>query len=93
MIAIPDARRAGLLSREHWIKNILVGVIVILVGITARYGIEGLHVTTLMAGVMLMLMGLTRSGGVIKYSPDPLIVGFTAASPSTWACCRLRCTS
>jgi len=52
--------------------------IVILAGITAKYGIEGLQVATLMAGVMLMLMGLTRLGGVIKYIPDPVIVGFTS---------------
>lgn len=52
--------------------------IVILAGITAKYGIEGLQVATLMAGVMLMLMGLTRMGSVIKYIPDPVIVGFTA---------------
>jgi SulP family sulfate permease len=52
--------------------------IVILAGITAKYGIEGLQVATLMAGVMLLLMGLTRLGGVIKYIPDPVIVGFTS---------------
>ncbi len=52
--------------------------IVILAGITAKYGIEGLQVATLMAGVMLVLMGLTRLGGVIKYIPDPVIVGFTS---------------
>jgi SulP family sulfate permease len=130
MIAIFEAKRAGLLSRSHWLNNILAGVIVgvvalplamafaiasgaepeqglytaivaggltslfggsrlqisgptgafivILAGITAKYGIEGLQVATLMAGVMLMLMGLTRLGGVIKFIPDPVIVGFTS---------------
>lgn len=52
--------------------------IVILAGITAKFGIAGLQVATLMAGVMLLLMGLTRLGGVIKYIPDPVIVGFTS---------------
>ncbi len=52
--------------------------IVILAGITAKYGITGLQLATLMAGVMLLLMGLTRLGGVIKYIPDPVIVGFTS---------------
>lgn len=130
MIAILEAKRAGLLSKAHWFNNILAGVIVgvvalplamafaiasgakpeqglytaivaggltsllggsrvqiagptgafivILAGITAKYGIEGLQVATLMAGVMLMLMGLTRLGGVIKFIPDPVIVGFTS---------------
>lgn len=52
--------------------------IVILSGITAKYGIEGLQMATLMAGFILLLMGLSRMGGVIKYIPDPVIVGFTS---------------
>jgi SulP family sulfate permease len=52
--------------------------IVILSGITAKYGIEGLQIATLMAGVMLLLLGLARLGTIIKYIPDPVIVGFTA---------------
>ncbi|MEI8399349.1 MAG: SulP family inorganic anion transporter [Alcaligenaceae bacterium] len=51
--------------------------IVILSGITAKYGMAGLQVATLMAGVMLLLMGLTKMGGVIKFIPTPVIVGFT----------------
>jgi sulfate permease, SulP family len=130
MIAILEAKHAGLLAREHWLNNILAGVIVgvvalplamafaiasgakpeqglytaivagglsslfggsrlqiagptgafivILAGITAKYGIEGLQVATLMAGLILMLMGLAKLGGVIKFIPDPVIVGFTS---------------
>jgi SulP family sulfate permease len=130
MIAILEAKRAGLLAKSHWLNNMLAGVIVgivalplamafaiasgakpeqglytaivaggltslfggsrlqiagptgafivILAGITTKYGIDGLQVATLMAGVMLMLMGLTRLGGVIKFIPDPVIVGFTS---------------
>ncbi len=52
--------------------------IAILAGITAKYGIAGLQVATLMAGVMLLLMGLARMGGVIKFIPAPVVVGFTA---------------
>jgi SulP family sulfate permease len=130
MIAILEAKRAGLFSRRYWLNNILAGVIVgivalplamafaiasgakpeqglytaivaggltslfggsrmqiggptgafivILAGITAEYGIAGLQVATLMAGVMLLLMGLARLGGVIKFIPDPVIVGFTS---------------
>ena len=51
--------------------------IVILAGITAEFGIAGLQVATLMAGVMLLLMGLTKMGGVIKFIPAPVIIGFT----------------
>lgn len=52
--------------------------IVILSGITAKYGIDGLQVATLMAGVILLLLGLARLGSIIKFIPDPVIVGFTA---------------
>lgn len=52
--------------------------IVILAGITAKYGIAGLQMATLMAGCMLLIMGLVRFGAVIKYIPDPVIVGFTS---------------
>lgn len=130
MLAIIEARKAGLLGSEHWLNNIIAGVIVgvvalplamafaiasgakpeqglytavvaglvvsvfggsrlqiagptgafivVLSGITSKYGIEGLQIATLMAGVMLLLLGLARMGSVIKFIPDPVIVGFTA---------------
>ncbi len=52
--------------------------IVILSGITAKYGFAGLQVATLMAGVMLFLLGVARMGTIIKFIPDPVILGFTA---------------
>ena len=52
--------------------------IVILSGITAKYGIAGLQTATLMAGVMLLFFGLARMGSIIKYIPAPVIIGFTA---------------
>jgi SulP family sulfate permease len=130
MIALQEAHRAGLFARQHWLPNIVAGVIVgvvalplamafaiasgarpeqglytaiiggamvtvfggsrlqiagptgafiaILAGITATYGISGLQVATLMAGIMLLMMGFARMGGVIKFIPAPVIVGFTA---------------
>ncbi len=52
--------------------------IVILAGVTAEHGIAGLQIATLMAGMMLLLLGVARLGSIIKYIPDPVIVGFTA---------------
>jgi len=52
--------------------------IVILAGITAQYGISGLMTATLMAGLILIALGAARLGGVIRFIPDPVIVGFTA---------------
>jgi SulP family sulfate permease len=130
VIALLEARSAGLLSRAHWLRNIIAGVVVgvvalplamafaiasgakpeqglytaivaglavamlggsrvqiagptgafvvILSGITAQYGIDGLQIATLMAGAMLLLLGIARLGANIKFIPDPVITGFTA---------------
>ncbi|MEY3899572.1 MAG: sulfate permease, partial [Pseudomonadota bacterium] len=130
MIALLEAHRAGLLSRSHWVPNIVAGLvvgvvalplamafaiasgarpeqgiytaivggglisilggsrlqiagptgafIVILAGVTAKFGIAGLQLATLMAGVMLLLMGIVRMGGAIRFIPPPVVVGFTA---------------
>ena len=51
--------------------------VVIVGGIVARYGTDGLFVCTLMAGAMLVLMGLTGLGTAIRYIPRPVVVGFT----------------
>ncbi|WP_035055528.1 SulP family inorganic anion transporter [Andreprevotia chitinilytica] len=130
MIALLEAARAGLLSRDKLLHNAVAGVIVgvvalplsmafaiasgarpeqglytaiiggflvsvlggsrvqiagptgafiaILASITARHGIDGLQIATLMAGCMLALLGVGRMGAVIKFIPAPVIVGFTA---------------
>lgn len=130
MIAILEAKRAGLLRRDNWMRNIIAGAIVgvvalplamafaiasgvkpeqglytaivagiavslfggsrvqiagptgafivILAGVVAQFGVSGLLVATLMAGVILVGMGVARMGAVIRYIPDPVIVGFTA---------------
>jgi SulP family sulfate permease len=130
MIAIGEAWKAGLLGREHWLRNMVSGVIVgvvalplamafaiasgvkpeqgiytaivggllvslfggsrlqiagptgafivILAGVTAKHGVDGLQIATMMAGVMLLLLGIARLGAIIKFIPDPVIVGFTA---------------
>ncbi|PKQ38327.1 MAG: sodium-independent anion transporter [Actinobacteria bacterium HGW-Actinobacteria-1] len=51
---------------------------VLLFGVTAKYGIAGLQVATALAGIMLLLFGLTKLGGVIRFIPEPVILGFTA---------------
>src|SRR6185295_324412 len=130
MIALLEARRAGLFTRSQLPNNIVAGLVVgivamplamafaiasgatpaqglytaivaglatsllggtrvqisgptgafiaVLAGITAQYGIAGLQAATLMAGVILLILGLARLGGVIRFIPSPVIVGFTA---------------
>lgn len=52
--------------------------VVILASITARYGVEGLQIASLLAGFILLFMGIVKLGNVIKFIPDPVIVGFTS---------------
>ncbi len=51
---------------------------VLLAGVTAHYGFAGLQLVTLMAGVMLLGFGLAKMGGVIRFIPESVILGFTA---------------
>jgi len=130
MIALLEARRAGLLARAHLAPNIIAGLVVgivamplamafaiasgatpaqglytaivaglatsllggtrvqisgptgafiaVLAGITAQYGVAGLQAATLMAGAILLILGIAKLGGVIRFIPSPVIVGFTA---------------
>jgi SulP family sulfate permease len=50
----------------------------IVAGIMAKYGYEGLALSTLMAGFILILMGLARFGSLIKFIPYPVTTGFTS---------------
>ena len=52
--------------------------IVIVYGILQTHGMDGLIISTMMAGVMLILFGLLRLGSLLKFIPHPLIVGFTS---------------
>ncbi|MFN3629743.1 MAG: SulP family inorganic anion transporter [Casimicrobiaceae bacterium] len=51
--------------------------IVVLYGILARYGWANLVICTIMAGAMLIAMGLLRLGGLIKFVPNSVVIGFT----------------
>src|SRR6188474_3960544 len=51
--------------------------VVIVAGIVADHGVEGLFVCTLMAGAMLVLLGATGMGSAVRFIPRPVVVGFT----------------
>ena len=51
--------------------------VVVVAGIIAKHGIDGLFICTMMAGVLLVLLGVTGMGAAVKYFPRPVIVGFT----------------
>lgn len=50
----------------------------VLIVISARYGLEGVWLTGLMAGVMILAVGILRLGRFIAYIPAPVISGFTS---------------
>src|SRR5512137_1992934 len=51
--------------------------VVVVAGIVARYGTDGLFMCTGIAGVFLIFLGVTGLGSAVKYIPRPVVVGFT----------------
>lgn len=52
--------------------------VVIVVGIIADFGIDGLILATIMAGIILVVLGFCNVGSLIKFIPSTITVGFTA---------------
>ncbi len=52
--------------------------IVIVYGIINQYGLDGLMISTILAGFFLLAFGFFRLGAILKFIPHPLIVGFTS---------------
>jgi len=51
--------------------------VVVVSGIIARHGLDGLFMCTLIAGVLLFVMGATGLGAAVKFLPRPVVIGFT----------------
>jgi sulfate permease, SulP family len=51
--------------------------IVVVYGVIATHGYDGLVLATLMAGAIMLTAGLVRAGNLIAYVPEPVINGFT----------------
>lgn len=52
--------------------------IIIVYGIVEHYGIDGLIISTILAGIFLVIFGLLKLGALLKYFPHSLVVGFTS---------------
>jgi sulfate permease, SulP family len=52
--------------------------VVIVSGIVAQFGYDGLAICTIIAGAILIILGLARMGALIKFIPYPVVTGFTA---------------
>jgi len=51
--------------------------VVVVAGIVAVHGVDGLFMCTVMAGVLLVIMGATGLGTAVKFIPRPVVIGFT----------------
>jgi len=51
--------------------------VVVVAGIVAVHGVDGLFMCTMMAGIILVVMGLTGMGNAVKFIPRPIVIGFT----------------
>src|SRR5690349_19397020 len=51
--------------------------VVVVAGIVAVHGVDGLFMCTVMAGVLLVIMGITGMGTAVKFIPRPVVIGFT----------------
>jgi SulP family sulfate permease len=51
--------------------------VVVISGIIAEHGVDGLFMCTMMAGVLLVIMGLTGTGTAVRFIPRPVVIGFT----------------
>jgi len=52
--------------------------VVIIYGIISQYGLDGLLISTVLAGLFMIIMGVVKLGSVIKYIPYPTTTGFTS---------------
>src|SRR3979411_2222187 len=64
--------------------------VVVVAGIVAKYGIDGLFMCTVMAGAILIVLGATGMGTAVKFIPRPVVIsstnrmlGFTAPPQTT----------
>src|SRR5437762_18782 len=51
--------------------------VVVVAGIVAVHGIDGLFMCTVMAGAILVVLGATGMGSAVKFIPRPVVIGFT----------------
>ncbi len=52
-------------------------MVVVLVGIVAKYGIEKVWIAGVMAGIIQIALGVAKLGRLVKFIPYPVTAGFT----------------
>ncbi len=62
----------------------------IVAGIVAEYGLQGMAISTVMAGVILIIMGALGLGNLIKFIPFTITTGFTSGIAVTLVVGQLK---
>jgi len=73
---------AGFLISALGGSNVQIGgptgaFVVVVFGIIAKHGLDGLFMCTLIAGCLLVLIGATGLGSAVDFLPRPVVIGFT----------------
>src|SRR5512141_3300238 len=63
---------------EYQISGPTGAMVVVVLSVVSKHGLNGLILATLLAGIILILLSLFKMGKIIEYIPSPVIVGFTA---------------
>lgn len=50
----------------------------ILIGLIGKYGINGIFISTFLAGIILLFLSLFKCGKIVSIIPGPVITGFTS---------------
>jgi SulP family sulfate permease len=64
--------------------------IVVVFGVIAEHGYDGLVLATFMAGLILLVAGYFRAGNLIRLIPEPVINGFTIGIAAIIATSQLK---
>lgn len=64
--------------------------IVVVYGVIAQHGYDGLVLATLMAGAILVIAGLVRAGNLVAFVPQPVVHGFTIGIAIVIAASQLK---
>ncbi len=62
----------------------------LLYGITEKYGLANLLISTMMAGVLLFAMGALRLGTLVRFIPVSIVIGFTTGIAIVIALSQVR---
>src|SRR3989338_2026564 len=77
-------------GRKTQIAGPTAAFVVIVCDIIQKFGMEGLILSTFIAGILLILAGLSRLGSIVRYVPYSVITGFSTGLGVTLFTAQLK---